>query len=295
LNTIAFVHLQRALTALAIFFAASDAALGAFLSEAYVAVQANDLSGPVVGTGPTLVSLGDQGVGTEASGVARINFDPIPVHHDPISQGVYATASVGNPGVGGDTGALAVASARTIIHVHAMTTVVAPTIKFGVIDVRVHGSINVSGPGATGTLYAQARAFDPLSIAFPDFADILIDRTTSSRSLSHLLRLTVADALFGRMLDYGAEGLALDLQLNAEAHATGLNSSVTADFSNTMEIASFFFYDDQGNLVPGVTVIDEHGAIYPVNVPEPNDLTVAVVLLIALFVQCNSRRCRSAN
>jgi hypothetical protein len=71
-------------------------------------------------------------------------------------------------------------------------------------------------------------------------------------------------------------GIQLELSLRILAQASE-SSSARADFSNTMYIASFEFLDPQGNFIPGITVVDDLGVEYPVNVvPEPSALALVV-------------------
>jgi hypothetical protein len=297
MNSIALVRVPWPALAAAVLLVAQNRAVGAFISEAYVAVQANDLSGPVVGTGPTEVVLSDVGVGTEAAGFAKIIAGGVGGDAPrPVKQEVFAAASVGDPGPAGDTGALTVASTRAVTHVHAEALSPVPQVTLAIVHARVTGFIEIEGPGADGTVYGFARVFDPLGIISPVQKDFLIDRTTTSQYLSQLLSLGVRGPIFARMTDYLSEGLALDLQVSVEAHAFGKNASAGLDFSGTMEIVAFNFYDAQGNFVPAMSVVDEFGARYPVNVnvPEAGGLWIMGCGLVTM-VCVASRRGRRAS
>jgi hypothetical protein len=269
-------------------------ATGAVFSETYVAVQVRDLEGPVVGTGSLEVGFSDEGVGTEAEGHARIVLRDIHDFPVPVKLGVSALASVGDPGPAGDTGALAVASARAVTHVHAYAGAagVIPTITFASLNVTIEGVVTPIGQGAAGAVHATALLFDPISIGSSTQKSLNLTDIRSALDVKHELSLGIFFPLLGGLFDYTKQGLALDLSLGVEAHATGRNSVIGVDFSGTMEIASFNFYDEQGRLVEGMSVLDETGASYPANVPEPLGSTTLSVAMAgtALFAKHYRRR-----
>jgi len=282
----------------AALFAAPSAATADFLRQTYVAVQAKDLEGPMVDTGTDEASLSDSGGSTQASGHAQVRSEPdIFGNPRPSELGVYSQASVGDPGPADDTGAFAVASARMVKHVHARAAspgfIVDATVV--IVEARVHGSISLSGEDAEGTLNAVATAFDPNGFALPARLDLQIPDQTTSLNVDHTFRLIVHPPLFSPMIDYNEEGMGLELSLDVAAEATGRNSTATLDFSGTMGITAFNFYDAQGNFVPGVTVVDESGATYAVNVPEPAGLALLPSCLAAIGAAAGRRAVRSSN
>jgi hypothetical protein len=250
---------------------------GEVIRETYVAVQVRDLEGPVVGTGAAEVGFSDEGVGTAAGGNARVvNRDMTDDSPAPVKLGVTAFALVGDPGPAGDTGALAVASARVVTHVHAFAaSAVVPMLSFATIDVHIEGLISPVGAGASGAVHVSARAFDPVGIASPNQQRLDHANVREELFVDEKFSVGVSFPLLGGLFNYADDGLGLDLNLSIEAHSAGLNSTATLDFSGTMEIASFNFYDSTGAFLHGFSVIDETGASYPVNVPEPAGMIIA--------------------
>jgi hypothetical protein len=80
----------------------------------------------------------------------------------------------------------------------------------------------------------------------------------------------------------GFQEWTMNLQLVAEAVAHNAGNA-TANISDTLSIDGITFYDTNGNIIPGLGVMDDSGVEFPV-VPEPSSLILAMAAAAMLFV-----------
>jgi hypothetical protein len=84
------------------------------------------------------------------------------------------------------------------------------------------------------------------------------------------------------------------LYLRAQVGVGGGTGTANADFSHTMQMSNIQFFDDTGQVIPGVQLAGVNGDVYPYNVvPEPSTLALVGVgsigLLFARFCRMQRR------
>jgi hypothetical protein len=138
--------------------------------------------------------------------------------------------------------------------------------EIGNLVVRVTGIIN--GSNRQGNVGATLVSFDFDGNAFD--SDSLFERSADYLPIDETLVVALP------LHDLPFISLRMGLEAGATAGEGAVHGSVFVDFTGTMEIQSFNFYDSQGNFVDGIGVRGDSGAIYPVNVaiPEPTGLVL---------------------
>lgn len=94
-------------------------------------------------------------------------------------------------------------------------------------------------------------------------------------------------------IDLGIHGALMTIEtlLYVRAQTGALErggGTADADFSNTMRMSNFQFFDENGQVIPGLQIIGSDGGVYPYNVvPEPSTVALfgagALGLLLARF------------
>ena len=230
-----------------------------------------------------------RGTGSNASAEARaiveMDFDIVGQLTGNPTLNVYtnaATSGLVSPVV--TAAASADFSDRLDMFRNVEVTAVLPI--FVQIFVGFHGSLTQQNSGATALVVASYQTTLPGGATVFDVAERRFRVPTACCGYeqggpdiggSLLLEFDVSSLLLPGLLNSGT------LRLGLRTDASSINDgSATGDFFGTMQVRTINFTDAAGNLVPGMRVVGDSGAIYPVNVetsaiPEPS--TLALVLL----------------
>jgi len=145
-----------------------------------------------------------------------------------------------------------------------------PIVGFAEIVLNLEGVLLASGPAASAGVVVEMKVvvWPTGDISTTDFGRKATEGKNVGRfetKLRHVINTPHLQAL------WDGRGLSItNFRLGAGANTPSSieNASASAEFSNTLTLASFNFYDRHGRFVDGIEIVDEQGNAFPVNVPE---------------------------
>lgn len=209
---------------------------------------------------------------------------------------LIAQSSTGGGGMSGIAGAGGSAGASLLFSPQSFALAeIRDRVDHVIISFHVRGTISATGDLARGSYSASVQLLDTTDENNPLLVASDAMTSTANGTVSEYLSLYLNAPLnpnpdSGGPFLGGFYDVKYDLQISANSPRP--DSFAKSDFSGTMELYSFNFYDQNGQYVDGITVQDDAGGNYPVNVAIPEPTSLVLFALMSLPAATSIRRRR---